>query len=254
MTPDDFALAVELEPQGCFVAMEGTERVGIATCISYGDVGWFGNLIVQEDSRRRGAGSLLVQQAINYLNRRGTRTIGLYAYPQLTGFYSKLGFKPDQDFAVLHAEKPRFRTQTPMQQISRENLEAIIQFDTKCFGANREKLLKKIIHTERNIGFCVSTDGEISGYAMAKVFGDMAEIGPLMCLPKHQDVALNLLCAVGGEVAERRVYVCVPKREAALCSELSAVGFIEDFSVKRMFFGEYWAKNCIYIAESLERG
>ena len=87
MAPEDFQFMSLLEPEGCFVLFDGSKRVGIATCVSYGKVGWFGNLIVQEDYRHRGAGRILVTHAVDYLHDKGTQTIGLYAYPHLTSFY-----------------------------------------------------------------------------------------------------------------------------------------------------------------------
>ncbi len=104
MADEDFQFMLNLEPEGCFVAFDGRERVGIATSISFGKVGWFGNLIVKEKYRNKGVGSLLVKHSINYLQAKGVKTIGLYAYPNLIGFYGKLGFKVDEDFSVLHAE------------------------------------------------------------------------------------------------------------------------------------------------------
>ena len=80
MTVEDFEFNSSLEPEGCFVAFEDSERVGIATCINFGTVGWFGNLIVEEEFRRKGAGRLLVKHAANYLQSKGAKTIGLYAY------------------------------------------------------------------------------------------------------------------------------------------------------------------------------
>jgi hypothetical protein len=44
------------------------------------------------------------------------------------------------------------------------------------------------------------------------------------------------------------------KKQTALADLFSKAGFTEEFSVTRMFFGEFTAKNCIYLAESLERG
>ena len=108
MAPEDFEFNSSLEPEGCFVAFEDSDRVGIATCISFGTVGWFGNLIVEEKCRRKGAGRLLVKHAINYLQSKGVKTIGLYAYPNLDSFYGNLGFERDMDFSVLHTEILRF--------------------------------------------------------------------------------------------------------------------------------------------------
>jgi GNAT superfamily N-acetyltransferase len=254
MAIEDFALAVALEPDGCFVAMDGDRRVGIASCISYGGVGWFGNLIVEEEWRGRGAGAFLVQHAITYFGHRGIGAIGLYSYPKLQGFYAKQGFKQDVDFAVMHAEKPMCPKESTAQRIGEDNFEDVAKFDAACFGGNREKLLKKVVFDGENLSYCISENKKIVGYAAAKVFGDMAEIGPLVCLPQRQDAAVKLLRAVVGRVAGREAYVCLPKADLALCRELSALGFVEEFKVKRMFLGAFGAKNCIYIAESLERG
>ena len=104
MAAEDFEFMFSLEPEGCFVVFQGSEPVGIATSISFGEVGWFGNLIVKEKARNRGAGSLLVKHTVKYLQNKGVKTIGLYAYPHLVNFYSNLGFKRDEDFSVLHTE------------------------------------------------------------------------------------------------------------------------------------------------------
>ena len=64
MAAEDFTFMASLEPDGSFLLVDDSKRVGIATCISYGKVGWFGNLIVDETSRRKGAGRMLVQHAL----------------------------------------------------------------------------------------------------------------------------------------------------------------------------------------------
>jgi hypothetical protein len=44
------------------------------------------------------------------------------------------------------------------------------------------------------------------------------------------------------------------KKETEISDVLLKFGFREDFSVLRMFLGQSMARNCIYLAESLERG
>ena len=86
MATEDFEFMTQLEPEGCLVLFDGLKPVGIATCIVYGKVGWFGNLIVEEEYRHKGAGSFLVKYAVEYLLGKGVETIGLYAvsYTHLT--------------------------------------------------------------------------------------------------------------------------------------------------------------------------
>jgi ribosomal protein S18 acetylase RimI-like enzyme len=77
MTKEDFAFNLQMDPDGCLVLYSGTKRAGVATCISYGQVGWFGNLVVDSAFQKQGAGTQLVQHAITYLKSVGVQAIGL---------------------------------------------------------------------------------------------------------------------------------------------------------------------------------
>jgi GNAT superfamily N-acetyltransferase len=254
MATEDFQFAVTLEPEGCFVAKQDSERVGIATCISYGTVGWFGNLIVKQNTRNHGAGSQLVKHAIEYLRSNGVKTIGLYAYPNLAGFYSKLGFVQDEDFLVLNAKSLSAMQGETLKQIGRRNLAAIEKFDSQCFGGDRRKLLESIVLEKSNLSYYVFENNLVVGYVAATVYETMAWIGPLNCKGNRHDVALSLIEATLAKLSGKNVFLALPKRETALLELLLKCGFSEDFSVCRMFFGKPLAKSCIYVAESLERG
>lgn len=255
MAPQDFQYATTLEPDGSFALTDDAQRIGIATSIAYGKVGWFGNLIIKPEHRGRGAGSFLVRHAIDFLHGRGVETIGLYAYPNLIRFYRNLGFKVDDEFAVLHAKAMTIPTQEMLPQIKKQDIDRIAQFDSECFGGDRRKLLESIILDEDNLSFFLSEHGRIVGYVTAKIYGNMAEVGPLVCQSDRSDAAVALVRAVLGKLGNCGVYVWgLPKKEASLAHALLRFGFREEFSVTRMFLGEPTAQNCIYIAESLERG
>jgi GNAT superfamily N-acetyltransferase len=273
MTPDDFSFAIELantmgwnmaiedfqfmmhlEPEGCFILFEGSKKVGIATSISYGKVGWFGNLIVTEEYRNKGAGSLLVTHAVDYLHSKDVETIGLYAYPNLINFYSNQGFKANEDFAVLHWQAVPLSTKETLPRIEKQNIQVVTKFDMDCFGGDRKKLLESILMAEGNLGYFVLEKEEVVGYATAKVYLGMAEIGPLMCQENRGEIALRLINVLLGKMANLDVYLCLPKKDTPLFNALLKIGFKEAFHVTRMYFGPSVAKNCIYSAESLERG
>jgi GNAT superfamily N-acetyltransferase len=254
MAPEDFEFNSSLEPEGCFVAFEDSDRVGIATSISFDTVGWFGNLIVEEKYRRKGAGRLLVKHAVNYLQSKGAKTIGLYAYPNLIGFYSHLGFEKDQDFSVLHAEVLGSIAGKTMPKIETKQISTIEEFDSRCFGGNRKKLLESIILEKGNLSYYFSRNNEVAGYVAATVYETMAWVGPLICEVGNVDGAVALLKAVLAKLTGKSVYLVPPKNEFDLLDMLFSAGFTEDFSVARMFLGETTAKNCVYLAESLERG
>jgi ribosomal protein S18 acetylase RimI-like enzyme len=256
MALEDFRFTTKLEPEGCFVLFYGSERVGIATCVSFGRVGWFGNLVVKEACRRRGAGALLVRYAINYLKSTGAETIGLYAYPHLIEFYKRFGFKPDVDYLVLQgkAVSPLTGGTVQLQKAKKQDSPALIDFDSQCFGACRRKLLEPILRDTGNLCYVAVDDHEIAGYCAATVYEETAGIGPLMCRQNRGGVAVALLQTVLSKLKNHDIFICVPTEETALLEVLLKAGLQEKFRVTRMFLGPAAAKGCTYMAESLERG
>lgn len=254
MIEEDFKFMIELEPNGCFVLWDDSERIGVATSISFGKVGWFGNLIVHEDHRERGAGTLLLKHAIDYLKSKNVETIGLYAYPQLLRFYGNLGFRSDEDFLVLRGKAFSSTTKSSSKEVKEENVEAIIDFDNRCFGASRRKLLKHILFNADNIGYMSTDNDAITGYVAAKVYEGTAEVGPAVCNQSRDDIAIALLRAVLDRLKGFEIFMCVTRRSTAILDMLFKAGFKEDFRVARMFSGPAVCGSCIYIAESLERG
>jgi hypothetical protein len=256
MAPEDFEFTSKLEPQGCFVLLRGTERLGIATSVSFGKVGWFGNLIVQEKHRRKGAGTFLVKNAIKYLKNTGVETIGLYAYPHLIEFYKNFGFKSDADFLVFQGKSISSLNERTLklQKARKQDIPALMDFDCQCFGVYRKKLLEPILLSRGNLCYVSTEDDEIIGYGAAKVYEDMAEVGPLVCHHDHIDVALALLQTILSKLRNLDIFICVPAAETALIELLSKAGVQKNFRVARMFLGSAVAKNCTYIPESLERG
>jgi N-acetylglutamate synthase-like GNAT family acetyltransferase len=254
MAIEDFQFITSLEPDGCFVLFDDSKAIGIATSNSYGKVGWFGNLIVKEEYRCKGAGSQLVKHAIDSLHNKGVETIGLYAYPNLVQFYSNLGFRYDEDFSVLHAPALKAVSVKALSSVGTDNIQQITAYDRRYFGGDRRKLLESIILDEGNLSYYVSKDDEATGYVAATVYETMAWVGPLVCQEGNVNAAVMLLKGVLSKLTGLRVYVALPKKEISLATILSKAGFKEDFSVVRMFFGLNVARNCIYLAESLERG
>ena len=254
MADQDFEFMLRLEPQGCFVLFDGSKRVGISTCISYGKVGWFGNLIVKENYRRKGAGSILLKHSIEYLKSKNVETIGLYAYPSLVRFYEKLGFNFDAEFAVLKGQAVNSTGIEVSRLASIDDIPAIISLDSLCFGADRKKLLKPLLSETNNLCYVSTDERGIVGYAIAKVYNEMAEIGPLVCKETFSNNAMLLIRTILSKLKRLDVSIYLPRKEATVLAWLLDAGFHEDFQLARMLSGRPVANNCIYLAESLERG
>ncbi|MCS7113866.1 MAG: GNAT family N-acetyltransferase [Nitrososphaerota archaeon] len=255
LTEKDFELMMSLEPEGCFILLHNSERIGVATTVSFGKVGWIGNVIVDEKYRRKGAGGTLLRHAMAFLKSRGVETIGLYSYKEKVDFYTQLGFRSESEFTVLRGEAfSSIGEEVKVPSLGDGTIQKIIDFDGFYFGASREKLLKKIVNTKENLCYYYSEHEGVSGYIMAKVYGRYVELGPLVCRRGRGDVAVALLKAVLNRLKDFEVSLCLPKREKNIVEMLLNAGFREEFPVVRMFSGPPAFKDCIYIAESLERG
>jgi hypothetical protein len=253
MTAEDFQFSKILEPKGCFTLFEDAEPVGVATCVSFGRVGWFGNLIVQSNCRSKGAGTHLVQHAVNYLKSIGVETVGLYAYKHLVPFYNKQGFAAESEFVVLKANKI-FPVKAPkMQRAKEKDILTILELDSRCFGASRQKLLQPQLESG-NPCFASFIGKDVAGFATARVHEGFAEVGPLVCKRSHAKKAEELLQSVLGELQGLEGWIIVPASEKELLQVAFAAGFSVEFAVVRMFLGSACAEDCVYIAESLERG
>jgi GNAT superfamily N-acetyltransferase len=254
MEQADFRFNQMLEPDGCLVLLNNSEPIGIATCISFGKIGWFGNLIVKPDRRKHGAGRLLLEHAVNYLKSKGVETVGLYAYQHLKEFYGKSGFKADIDLAVMHNDAVSVSKRNTLNFEVHPDFSVLNRFDQRFFGADRSRLLKSIVEDETNLCFASTSGKEVDGYILAKVYEGIAEVGPLVCKPKDEKTAQALLETALGELRGKHVSVYLPENQTWLLRFLEANGFKKDFSLSRMFLGSSKIQDCIYVAESLERG
>jgi GNAT superfamily N-acetyltransferase len=95
MNPDLF------EPELWFLAVKKGRIVGVCLCVEYSDLGWIRQLGVQEDLRRKGVGTVLLNIAYNEFKRRGFSKAGLSVVserPSAYTFYKKAGMYPVRQY------------------------------------------------------------------------------------------------------------------------------------------------------------
>lgn len=250
---EDFKFMKQLEPKGCFILLNKSEKVGVATTISFDKMGWIGNVIICESYRGRGAGSLLVRHALEYLKQH-VETIGVYAYLDTIPFYKRLSFEYDSTFMVLKGKGLSSLAPMHQREATKADIPEIVAFDKLCFGASRRKLLEPLLLESCNLCYVSKEKRLLRGFVVTKVYQEGAEVGPLVCREGCSDVAIDLVKAALNRLEGFEVLMCVPEKESRIRDTLMRWGFSEDFQIARMFYGAPVSRDCIYIAESLERG
>lgn len=254
MAEEDFDFNMKLEPKGCFVLFEDSERIGIVTTISFGTVGWLGNLIVSEKYRGTGAGALLAKHAIRYLEAKKVKTVGLYSYVNVVPFYRKLGFKDDSEFIVLRGNGRSSKGISSTRQALNSETGKIVKLDFHCLGFTRAKLLSSLLRAPSNFAHVAVENENLTGFAIAKVYDGTAQVGPVMCAEGRDEISVDLVCAIVSRLKGSEISMCIPEKKKKLLEALSQMGFRENFRVIRMFYGEPLGNGCVFVAESLERG
>ena len=254
LVDEDFNFMVNLEAEGCFVAARENDILGLVTSVSFGKLGWIGNVIVSPKERKKGVGVALVSKAIEYLKNRGVETIGLYAYKNVVPFYKNLGFSPSSEYSWMICENSCW-SGPEYSPLRKTDFPAIVEFDEACFGGTRMRLLKAIY--ESPYGLCCNLlEGTSSkAYLMAVKSDVSAEIGPWLCRKGYEEEAFQLLKSMGRELHGLETHIGLPTARHDLIGFVTDLGFRENFRVVRMYHGPHpQDKECILAMESLERG
>lgn len=151
-TPADWALVIEMSPDGCF-AVECDGRVVVATTstIRYAtDLAWIGMVLTHPGFRGRGYARALMERALAHLN--DVQTVKLDATEMGQPLYKKLGFVDECAIerwirpAQPSADYQRSSEPRPQGAVSLEPF--LSQLDKKAFGADRSALLARLAQFE----------------------------------------------------------------------------------------------------------
>lgn len=94
-----------LDSQSSLVAEEDGELKGLVTVIDYGIMAFIVHVIVEEGSRSRGLGKIMVKAALGRLDAKGIARVELHAMPDVLGFYNQLGFE-EGDHVDFYSRDP----------------------------------------------------------------------------------------------------------------------------------------------------
>lgn len=195
-TRADFRRLRALSPRGCFVAEEGGTVVGVLTTTPYERLAFLGAVIVRPDRRGRGVGRAMMEAALHHLDESGIETVRLYAYLNQVGFYASLGFRPE-DRVVRWTGGPRpVRPGARVRPVRRSDLETVVAFDRRYFGASRARLLSRLASESPDTFLVAPSDDGIAGYAVEMRTGDACEIGPWVLDPSWRTGPRELLGAL----------------------------------------------------------
>lgn len=229
---------------GAVGAREEGRLVGFLTFIDTPPYRWIGNVAVDASRRGRGIGALLLQEAIRDADR-----VALYSVEKAVSLYERAGLAASGSLHAMRATsaRPSSIPYAGVQAARDVDVADVLALDREVTGMDRARLLRSLLATYP--ARVVRHHGRLLGFAVAKTYADVTEIGPVVAQTSHAAWGLvdDLVRATTG-----------PHDIAAnsLTRDAERRGFVPMFRAIPMFRGPppAWDLARYHAAAGLEKG
>jgi GNAT superfamily N-acetyltransferase len=243
----DWRRALDLQPDGCFVAEWDAIPVGTATTCLFGDVAWIAMVLVDEAVRGRGIGMALMQHALAFLDAQGVRTVRLDATLMGQPLYERLGFVVEYRLARFEGTLAAVEAAGSVAAAVPHQWDALAALDRAVTGVDRRELLHHLFAAEpENVR--VAQDGDtVRGFIAARTGSRAVQLGPCIAPP---EVSPLLFVDAWGRFPGQRVYVDVPVDNTAATQLAEAQGLTVQRLLTRMRRGTPRGERIDWLAAS----
>jgi GNAT superfamily N-acetyltransferase len=234
---DDWQRAINLDPEGCFVAEIEGDPVATTTTCRFGNVAWIAMVLVAGRARNRGIGQQITSHAIQYLEGIGMATIRLDATVFGQGLYSKLGFLPEYELVRFTGICPEHNAFPGMMNRAFPPDEAttrIAELDTQITATPRAPFLRMLMQ-QAPFEHLTGEKGEVIAYAGTRAGRNATQIGPAAALDAAAGTQICDIVSVG--LAGQNIHIDVPVVNHAAMRWAAAQGFTEQRRFVRMYKG-----------------
>ena len=225
-----------IEPEGFWVAVDGSRIVGTVGAVDYGRVAYIALMTVLPELQAQGLGRRLMNHALAWLNARGCRVVLLDATAKGAALYETMGFVDDSsayDYArPAEAPPPPAVATSQVRPARSTDLPGIVALDAPWFGAERQKLFAALWSQYADCCLTAHDDsGKLAGYLFARevVLGPWGAATPT--------IASELLAAGLALPRSNPPMVMLPRSNPHAIELVERFGFVRRRSLRHMRLG-----------------
>ncbi len=237
-TKKDWELLIGNPLNVCLSAHNGGKIIGTATAINYKDeIAWIGMVLVAQEHRGNGISNMLLSGLFEKL--KSCRSVKLDATPAGQPVYKKYGFKDEYLIHRMIApciNLPLRTERLPLRQIFTSDIEAVVEFDRKIFGADRKQLIHYLVNNFSNNCWMLISHRQITGIALGRKGNHYYQIGPVMAL--NAELAKMLISKSLEKLVGQAVVIDIPEDKKELAEWLESIGFSKQRIFIRMYRNE----------------
>jgi GNAT superfamily N-acetyltransferase len=235
-TEADWRRALDLQPDGGFVAEHDGTPAGTTTVCVFGAVAWIAMVLVDESQRRRGIGTALMEHALGFLDRLGVPTVRLDATPLGQPLYERLGFV--EQFRLARYEGiplPPEDVTGAVETARPEEWEALAALDEAVTGTDRRRLLFHQFAEQPDAVRLTRTDDGPTGFLAARAGSRAVQLGPYIAGPESGPL---LFADAWSRYSGQRVFLDIPVANEPVTRLAERCGLTVQRHLTRMVRGE----------------
>ena len=233
----DVERILEIDPEDSVTAVSGREIVGGITVACHEGRGVLGHVVVRHGWRKKGIGKDMMIRVIEKLEAKRIAIIELYSVPTAVEFYKQLGFRKIGDLMIFVGSiRTPIATTPSMAEIgdlTPQDLESVKDLDRKITGFERGNIIEKLMLP--NLGHSVGLfEGDrLVGFALGRMSGNSAEIGPWIMEKSNKNDATALFTAAMNKLGNRKTYIEVPNENKTALQIITESGLNPQYPVQR---------------------
>jgi len=242
-TYEDWAMLLDLAPEGCLAIEIDGSLASTTTLLCYGKkLAWIGMVLTDPAYRRQGLARRLFEECLKRSDTMGMEALKLDATDQGQPLYEKFGFRCEQE--IERWARPGNGAALTFAPVGVDS--SLTKIDEPYFPADRSTLLARLasrssVHTNQD-AYLLARAGRLSAY-----------LGP--CVSKNVDSARQLIIKLIKDSSCAWMWDLFPQNRHAteLATEL---GFAPQRHLKRMSRGKDLPENsnAIYAIAGFELG
>jgi GNAT superfamily N-acetyltransferase len=233
-TEADWRRYLELQTDGCFVAVLDGESVGTVTTCIFESVAWIAMMLVDSAHRGKGIGKALMRHALKFLQGGRVRSIRLDATVLGQPLYEKLGFVAEYSLNRYEGILPAGEPAPAVGPLRSDDMEAVLQLDRTVTRTDRRKLLPRLATEFPGSFRAVRRGDRLEGFLGARPGARALQIGP--CLAEGT-AGLPLLDDARHRYGGSRVYMDVPAGNEPAARWAEDAGLTVQRRLLRMCYG-----------------
>jgi GNAT superfamily N-acetyltransferase len=220
-----------LKPNHWILATYRGQPAGVVGATNYGPFTYLGMMTVHKEFQRKGIGQAMLQHMLDWAEVQGIPYLRLDASDAGFPLYLQFGFEVlDQALMFRHPDfSPLSDYQQKVRLLKSQDIQALADFDSPIFGANRTGLFQALLTDFPDRGFAVyDASGDMAGY----LFAQTRRLGPWAA--RSPQAAESLLQAALTLSYKGVPLVIAPGTNTAASDLLGRYGFRHDFTNRHM--------------------